>query len=99
MQHFEKRHSQFSFFKLRNYSPFLHISASHAAVRGQNNLPPRESILVRIRKVVGSIPIRFTIILVKITANLAVIFRLTIILPQTNFCFDHLKDTPLWWIR
>lgn len=30
----------------------------------------------------------------KITANLAVIFRLTIILPQTNFCFDHLKDTP-----
>ena len=37
---------------------------------------------VRIRKVVGSIPIRSTI-LRKITANSAVIFRLTTIIPQT----------------
>ena len=37
---------------------------------------------VRIRKVVGSIPIRSTI-LRKITAILAVIFRLTTIIPQT----------------
>ena len=37
---------------------------------------------VRIRKVVGSIPIRSTISR-KITAILAVIFRLTTIIPQT----------------
>ena len=43
---------------------------------------------VRIRKVVGSIPIRSTISR-KITANLAVIFRLTTILPQTGRISDH----------
>ena len=43
---------------------------------------------VRIRKVVGSIPIRSTI-LRKITAILAVIFRLTTIIPQTAENPDH----------
>ena len=43
---------------------------------------------VRIRKVVGSIPIRSTISR-KITANSAVIFRLTTIIPQTAENPDH----------
>ena len=43
---------------------------------------------VRIRKVVGSIPIGSTI-LRKITAILAVIFRLTTIIPQTAENPDH----------
>ena len=43
---------------------------------------------VRIRKVVGSIPIGSTI-LRKITAKLAVIFRLTTIIPQTAGDLDH----------
>ena len=48
---------------------------------------------VRIRKVVGSIPIRSTkmeIAVVKTTA----ISRLTTEIPQTGFGFDHLKGTP-----
>ena len=47
---------------------------------------------VRIRKVVGSIPIRSTI-LRKITAKLAVIFRLTTIIPQTAIISDHFART------
>jgi len=47
---------------------------------------------VRIRKVVGSIPIRSTISR-KITANLAVIFRLTTIIPQTGIISDHFMRT------
>ena len=43
---------------------------------------------VRIRKVVGSIPIGSTI-LRKITTILAVIFRLTTIVPQTAENSDH----------
>ena len=47
---------------------------------------------VRIRKVVGSIPIRSTISR-KITAKSAVIFRLTTIIPQTGILFDHYVRT------
>ena len=47
---------------------------------------------VRIRKVVGSIPIRSTISR-KITANSEVIFRLTTIIPQTGIFFDHFTGT------
>ena len=47
---------------------------------------------VRIREVDGSIPFRSTI-LRKITANLAVIFRLTTIIPQTGLNFDHFTGT------
>ena len=47
---------------------------------------------VRIRKVVGSIPIRSTI-LRKITAKSAVIFRLTTIIPQTGRISDHFTGT------
>ena len=46
---------------------------------------------VRIREVEGSNPFRSTI-LRKITAKLAVIFRLTTIIPQTAINFDHLED-------
>ena len=47
---------------------------------------------VRIREVDGSIPFGSTI-LRKITANLAVIFRLTTILPQTGQISDHFTGT------
>ena len=47
---------------------------------------------VRIRKVVGSIPIRSTI-LRKITAKSAVIFRLTTIIPQTGRISGHFTGT------
>ena len=46
---------------------------------------------VRIREVEGSNPFGSTI-LRKITAKLAVIFRLTTIIPQTAINFDHLED-------
>ena len=46
---------------------------------------------VRIRKVVGSIPIGSTI-LRKITAILAVIFRLTTIIPQTAIFLTTLRE-------
>ena len=47
---------------------------------------------VRIREVDGSIPFRSTISR-KITANLAVIFRLTTIIPQTGFHLDHFSKS------
>ena len=47
---------------------------------------------VRIRKVEGSIPFGSTISR-KITANLAVIFRLTTIIPQTEIKSDHFART------
>ena len=48
---------------------------------------------VRIRKVVGSIPIGSTKMEIAAVFT-AAISRLTTEIPQTDFCFDHLKGTP-----
>ena len=53
---------------------------------------------VRIRKVVGSIPIRSTISR-KITAILAVIFRLTTIIPQTAIFLTALREHGQWALK
>ena len=64
------------------------FSSNHTPQSVGRKLTTLRERTVRIRKVVGSIPIRSTISR-KITANSAVIFRLTTIIPQTAENPDH----------
>ena len=57
------------------------------------NLPLCESVRFASERFGSSILLGSTN-LRKITAKLAVIFRLTTEIPQTDFCFDHLTGTP-----